>query len=59
MQAAQQTMPPVRREENAQMHEQGLSFLSLTSLVIASMIGAGVFTTFATMRRNEGNKLQK
>jgi APA family basic amino acid/polyamine antiporter len=45
MQPAEQTMPPVRQAENAQRHEQGLSFLSLTSLVIASMIGAGVFTT--------------
>ena len=33
------------RPENARGREQGLSFLSLTSLVIASMIGAGVFTT--------------
>jgi APA family basic amino acid/polyamine antiporter len=35
----------VRQVENARVPEQGLSFLSLTSLVVASMIGAGVFTT--------------
>jgi APA family basic amino acid/polyamine antiporter len=45
MPASQQTTHAVRQTENAQRREQGLSFFSLTSLVIANMIGAGVFTT--------------
>lgn len=45
MQASQHTTHAVHQTENAGVHKQGLSFLSLTSLVIASMIGAGVFTT--------------
>ncbi len=35
----------VLQTENVQQPERGLSFFSLTSLVIANMIGAGVFTT--------------
>jgi APA family basic amino acid/polyamine antiporter len=45
MQASQHATQTARQGENARVREQGLSFLSLTSLVIASMIGAGVFTT--------------
>ena len=45
MSASQHTTHVVRQTENARGQEQGLSLLSLTSLVIASMIGAGVFTT--------------
>ena len=42
---SQQTTPVVLQTETVQQREQGLSFFSLTSLVIANMIGAGVFTT--------------
>jgi len=45
MLASQQTTHVVLQTENVQQPEQGLSFFSLTSLVIANMIGAGVFTT--------------
>jgi amino acid transporter len=45
MLASQQTTPVVLQTETVQQREQGLSFFSLTSLVIANMIGAGVFTT--------------
>lgn len=45
MQASQHTARAVRQAGNAQEREKGLGFVTLTSLVIASMIGAGVFTT--------------
>ena len=45
MLTSQQTSPAILHPENGERHEQGLSFFSLTSLVIANMIGAGVFTT--------------
>ncbi len=45
MSASQQTTHTGLQTKNAQRREQGLSFFSLTNLVIASMIGAGVFTT--------------